>query len=96
MKKKGPELSNYLFWDSKREDIDYDEQIVLVLERVFSMGTENDEREVIRYYGIDTIKENAVKIKVLDPKTVNYLSITFEIPKRSFLCYLNNVYQKSY
>jgi hypothetical protein len=60
------------------------------------MGTEKDTREVVRYYGIDTIKNEIVKIKVLDKKTVNYLSFTFDIPKGGFACYKKNVYQNLY
>jgi hypothetical protein len=60
------------------------------------MGTEEDIREVVRYYGIDSIKNEIVKIKVLDKKTINYLSFTFNIPKREFLCYKKNVYQNLY
>jgi hypothetical protein len=30
----------------------------LILERVFTRGTENDEREIFNYYGKETIKMN--------------------------------------
>jgi hypothetical protein len=60
------------------------------------MGTEKDTQEVVRYYGIDTIKNEIVKIKALDEKTINYLSFTFGIPKGGFECYKKNVYQNLY
>ena len=91
-----PILSNFLFWDCDKNKIDYKKRANFVLERVFSMGTENDVREVVRYYGIETIKHTVVKIKVLDRKTINYLSFTFGIPKQDFLCYEKNVYQNLY
>jgi hypothetical protein len=76
--------------------MDYEKRINFILERVFSMGTEDDVREVVRYYGIGAIKNEIVKIKVLDKKTVNYLSFTFKIPKRRFVCFRKNVYQNLY
>jgi hypothetical protein len=59
----------------------------LVLERVFTRGTENDEREVFRYYGKELIKNSVPNIKYLDKKTLNYLSIILNIPKETFKCY---------
>jgi hypothetical protein len=91
-----PALSSFLFWDCDTNKINYKKRVNFILERVFSMGTENDVREAVRYYGIETIKKEIVKIKVLDRKTVNYLSFTFNIPKGEFVCYGKNVYQNLY
>jgi hypothetical protein len=91
-----PVLSNYLFWDCDTEKMDYEKRVNFILERVFGMGTENDVREAVRYYGIDRIKKEVVKIKVLDKKTINYLSFTFKIPKSRFVCFKKNVYQNLY
>jgi hypothetical protein len=91
-----PVLSNYLFWDCDKDNIDYARRVNFVLERVFGMGTENDVKEAIRYYGIETIKNEIIKIKILDKKTLQYLSFLFKIPKRRFICYKKNVYQNLY
>jgi hypothetical protein len=91
-----PALSHFLFWDCDEDKIDYDKRVNFILERVFSMGTENDVREVIQYYGTEIIKNEIVKIKILDKKTINYLSFTFKIPKRKFVCYGKNAYQNLY
>ena len=91
-----PVLSNFLFWDCDEDRIDYARRVNFVLERVFSMGTENDIKEAVRYYGIETIKNEIIKIKILDKKTLNYLSILFKIPKRRFTCCKKNVYQNLY
>jgi hypothetical protein len=91
-----PSLSEYLFWDSDIEQIDFGIRASFILERVFSMGTEEDVKETIKYYGIPKIKKEIVKINFLDKKTLNYLSFTFGIPKWRFLCYKKNVLQGSY
>ena len=91
-----PVLSNFLFWDCDKDKIDYEKRVNFILERVFGMGTENDVREVIRYYGVETIKNEIIHIKTFDKKTVNYLSLLFSIPKREFICCEKNVYQNLY
>ena len=91
-----PVLSNFLFWDCDKDKIDYARRVNFVLERVFSMGTENDIKEVIQYYGIETIKNEIIKIKILDKKTINYLSFLFKIPQRRFTCCKKNAYQNLY
>ena len=80
-------LSEYLFWDCNADQLDPYIDINMVLERVFSRGTENDEREIFVFYGKNFIKKNIVNIKYLDIKTLNYLSIILDIPKEEFACY---------
>jgi hypothetical protein len=59
----------------------------LILERVFARGTENDEKEIFNYYGKETIKNTILDIKYFDKKTLNYLSIIFDVSKENFRCY---------
>ena len=80
-------LSKYLFWDYNISKLDPNNDKMLILERVFTMGTENDEKEIFNYYGIDIIKDTILNIKYLDMKTLNYLSIILNIPRESFKCY---------
>jgi len=80
-------LSEYLFWDCNINLLDPDIDKKLILERVFSRGTENDEKETVNYYGKNIIKNTILDIKYFDKKTLNYLSIVFNIPKEEFRCY---------
>ena len=80
-------LSKFLFWDCNIDLLDPNIDRNLILERVFSLGTENDEREIFTYYGKDFIEHAILNIKYLDKKTLNYLSIVFGIPKEEFRCY---------
>jgi hypothetical protein len=79
-------LSRHLFWDCDVSLLDPHADRRMVLERVFSRGTESDERAVFGYYGRDAIKEAAPGIKYLDKKTLNYLSLILGIPKEDFKC----------
>lgn len=80
-------LSSYLFWDCHRDRVDPDADKKLILERVFTRGTEDDERLVYRYYGKEEIKRTVVEIKYLDIKVLNYLSVMLNIPREKFKCY---------
>lgn len=91
-----PKLSKYLFWDINTQKLDYDKRASFILERVFTMGMQKDEWEVLQYYGKERIQKEIVKSKALDKKTLNYLSIFYNIPKRKFACYKKDVFQKGF
>jgi len=89
--KRQPYLSTYLFWDTDIHELDYENRASFVLERVFTMGMQEDEWRVNKYYGKERIRKEVVKCKTLDKKTMNYLSIFYGIPKEEFACYRNDV-----
>jgi len=80
-------LSKYLFWDYSIETLNPKDDINLILERVFTRGTENDEKEIFKYYDLSNIKEAALNIKYLDRKSLNYISFILNMPKEEFKCY---------
>ena len=80
-------LSKYLFWDYNISTLNPHNDINLILERVFTRGTENDEKEIFRFYNISNIKNSVINIRCLDKKTLNYLSVILNIPKEDFKCY---------
>ena len=86
-----PNLSKHLFWDYNIDLLDSNSDMKLILERVFSRGTENDEKIVFNYYGKNQIKNAVMDLKKLDKKTLNYLSIVFNIKKENFKCYKNSL-----
>jgi len=94
--KRIPKLSNHLFWDIDARNLDYESRASFVLERVFTMGMQEDEWEVLKYYGKERIQKEVIKCKALDKKTMNYLSVIYKIPKKDFVCYRKDVFQKGY
>jgi hypothetical protein len=80
-------LSKFLFWDYDVNILDPHIDKNIILERVFTRGTENDEKEIFNYYGKKLIKDTVLNIKYFDKKTLNYLSIIFNISKEEFKCY---------
>ena len=89
-------LSEYLFWDIDIRKLDFESRASFVLERVFTMGMQEDEWKVNEYYGKERIKKEVVKCKSLDKKTLNYLSVFYGIPKKEFVCYTKDVFQDGF
>jgi hypothetical protein len=61
-------ISKYLFWDCNINALDPNTDKKLILERVFSRGTENDEKEALKFYGTNLIKHTILDIKYFDKK----------------------------
>ena len=80
-------LSQYLFWDCNVNMLDPNNDKKMIIERVFSQGTEKDEKEIFCFYGKETIKNTVLEIKYFNKKTLNYLSIVLNVPKENFKCY---------
>ena len=54
-----PDLTKFrstIFWDTKIDNIDFAAHSRYVINRVFERGNEEEIQEVIRFYGIETIK----------------------------------------
>lgn len=82
-----PKFSEYLFWDIDIESFDIDKYPIQTIERILQYGTWEDWKKILEYYGIEKIKEEVVKIRSLDKKTLNYISIITNLPKTEFKCY---------
>jgi hypothetical protein len=80
-------LSAYLFWDYDIKNLDPNIDKKLILERVFARGTEEDEKAAFAYYGNNVIRDSVLNIKYFDKKTLNYLSIIFNVSREKFKCY---------
>jgi plasmid maintenance system antidote protein VapI len=48
-------LRRVLFWDTKMESIDWEKQKNAIIKRVFERGNEIEKREMIRFYGQESV-----------------------------------------
>jgi hypothetical protein len=87
--KQHPQFSFQCFWDQDSSKLDYDDAKNYIITRVVSYGSSDDEAKLFAYYGWDVVKEEVVKIRYLNKKILNYLSVIFEIPKEDFRCFNN-------
>lgn len=83
-------LSKNLFWDIDLSKFDNIRNMRLIIERVFTMGDLADVKEVFRFYGVETIKQEIIKAGYLDNKTLSWLSNFLDIPKTKFQCFTKN------
>jgi len=79
-------LSKSLFWDVDTDSIDLDIHARFVIERVLSRGSVNDWFVLLDLYGKKRISEEVVHIRSLDPKSLNFLTVSFNIDKEKFRC----------
>ena len=82
------EFEKTIFWDVKMEDIDWDAHAGFVIQRVVQRGQIKDWVLLKNKYGLPRIKEELLKTRSLDKKTLQFFSTYFDIPKTSFRCYI--------
>ena len=82
-----PVFSLQCFWDTDTTVFDYEKDKSFIIARVVNNGTSNDESLMFKYYGWETVKEEALKIKYLNKKILHYLSCLFGVDKKYFRSY---------
>ncbi len=75
-----------LFWDVDINSIDIDTHARFIIARVVSRGNMDDWHTLLRLYGEKLIQQEAVNIRSLDPKSLNFLSVYFNVRKENFRC----------
>jgi hypothetical protein len=81
------ELSDHLFWDTRKENVDLEKHARKIIERVVTRGRFEDWKAITRYYGLERIKEEALQIRYLDEVSLAFLSTILETPQSEFRCY---------
>jgi len=82
-------FSSSCFWDMDYRELNPEKDKNFIINRVVCRGGSSDEIELFRYYGWDTIKEEVLKIRYLNKKILNYLSLLFKIKKECFRSFKN-------
>ena len=80
-------LSKNLFWDVEFNSLDETRDKRLIIERAVSMGDLTDIKEILKFYGIEIIKQEIIEAGYLGNKTLAWLSVFLKIPKTKFKCY---------
>lgn len=74
-------FSQYLFWDTPVDTIDIKKNKRYIVERIVTRGFLEDFYLLTKIYSREEIIEALKKSKELDPKTVNFCSHYFNLPK---------------
>ena len=73
------------FWDKGPLNINRDK--LIIIERILEFGTESEVDMIRGYYGLEAVKQVVKESRELSPKTVNYFSLTFGIPRGATRCF---------
>ncbi len=81
------DLSPHLFWDVNSEQLDFEKNRELVIQRTLDYGLMSDWRIIRAYYGIERIARTAITIRDLDIRSASFVALLAGIPIEKFLCY---------
>ena len=81
------QLSDHLFWDVYRDEVDMDAHDNFVVQRVLEYGTLSDWYLLRDYYGLDHIVAICKSLRTLDPVCLSFVSAISGTPKELFRCY---------
>lgn len=82
------QLNKVYFWDTDFNNLDEHHSKRLIIERIMNFGNLHEIKLVKEFYGVDEIKRTLCNLNYIDPKTLNFLSLLFHIPKSKFKCYI--------
>ncbi len=81
------QLSKVIFWDTDQKLISWEDNAHYIISKVVLYGNLNDWNLLKNYYTANRIKAEVLKMRYLDKKTLSYLSMFFNTPKKEFRCY---------
>ena len=79
--------TSHLFWDISPTCLDVSKNKRIIIERFINLGDIQNIRQIVQFYGIETIKQEIVNAGFLDKKTLSWLEISLGIQKNQFKCY---------
>ena len=83
-----PEISGKAFWDVRLETIEFDKQSLYVMEKVFNYGDWADQLTIMRFYGLQRVKNEIVNAGYLREPVVSFLAAVLQLQKKDFKCYM--------
>lgn len=90
------EISASLLWEYDLKNFDYQGMKLLVVQRVIERGRMDDFYAMFNLYGLEEVIKTLKKIKMLNKKDMNFVSVVFEIPFEELRCYREQQLTKSY
>ncbi len=80
-------LRETLFWDVNQTGINAHTSKSLIIERVLTRGNMDEFKQLIRFYSVQELTQNALKIGYMDGRTLNFIAEYLNLSKEDFLCY---------
>ena len=89
-------LPPHLLWSYDKEKVCPIRMFKTIIEQVLERGSIVDIAEIIRFYGLEKVQEVALKVRVLNPRRVNLLSLIWDIPIEQFNAWNTRDWEKIY
>ena len=86
----------HLLWSFDKKKIDPHRMYKTIIEQVLERGSIKDIAEIIRFYGLEKVQDVALKVRVLNPRRVNLLSLIWDIPIEQFNAWNTRDWEKIY
>ncbi len=88
---KPTDFSKNLFWDVDIQTLNMERHAKYIIARVLELGTLADWRLLCRQFTLPGIVESSKKLRVLDSKALEFLSVVGSTPKKEFRCYTSKL-----
>jgi hypothetical protein len=82
-----PNISKIAFWDVNFDNIDFQENSVFVMNKVFNYGTWDDIIETLRFYGIERVRKEVIKSSYFKNTTLSFLCVILHLTEQDFVSY---------
>jgi hypothetical protein len=83
-------FKSHYFWDVDVSALDKKKNQRLIIERIITYGSLNEIILLLELYGKDVVISTCRQIHYFDPKTLNFLTALFNLPKEDFKCHTTN------
>ena len=80
-------LSEVLFWDIDKTNMDTERHAAGLIQRVLEYGTLDDWRLTRDYYGMERIVDECKQLRTLDPMALSFVCALSGTNKEDYRCY---------
>lgn len=84
---KHPNVSPTAFWDVDFAQLDFETDSLLVMSKVFNYGRWTDMLEVLKYYGLERVKQEIVQAAYLKKTALSFLCVILNLTESDFTAY---------
>jgi hypothetical protein len=81
------DFSKKLFWDTEPFEVNLDKHAAWIVERVLDYGEWSDVKLLRDYYGMEKLREIAMGLRSLEPKSLAFIATVTHTPENQFRCY---------
>ncbi|HRI60974.1 MAG TPA: hypothetical protein PK228_14650 [Saprospiraceae bacterium] len=89
-----PTISPRVFWDTDVTTLDFEKDKLYVMDKVLNYGIWDDFVAMMKYYGKEVVKREAVRLPYLKKDVLNFLCFYLGLKPAQFVCYTRRQLQE--